>query len=66
MECSFCGISDAELARSPKFEFLIIGPEINICSKCVNECQHIIAERTVSDAVDKIRRAVWAEYWQGA
>ena len=42
--CSFCGKSQHEVKK------LIAGPSVFVCDQCVNLCNDIIREETVSDA----------------
>ncbi len=43
LHCSFCGKSQAEVAK------LIAGPFVFICDECVDMCNDVIAERPVPD-----------------
>lgn len=47
LHCSFCGKSQEEVQR------LIAGPDVYICDECVNLCNDIIAQETISESVDE-------------
>ncbi len=49
LNCSFCGKTQSEVQR------LIAGPEVYICDECVNLCNDIMAQETVSEEFEEGR-----------
>jgi ATP-dependent Clp protease ATP-binding subunit ClpX len=55
--CNFCGKTESEV------DFMIKGPGVYICDKCVKVCQEIIDDKMIERAIEDTEEMKFKELW---